>query len=276
MEELLENCSDATCEEALKQFQDAHASAFTSSGKPDHALSDFLLGKRRVALLGRMQRFRDQGEEMCSLAGKILFSLDKHEEAGVLFREARKIAEANGFFSVEFSACEGLGKLAIKEGRAQEGVELLQNALVAACLCEGEEKGTFYELSALISLTGALVQCAPVPQAMDKVEQLLPRLRELAHAKSGTDERLNSMELESYMYSALLHEARGRPEEAAREVRTMLDLVRENEGAVQDQAVQCKSILLAASLLIKVLDPETGEEELVKAVAVELAKMLGA
>jgi hypothetical protein len=58
-----------------------------------------------------------------------------------------------------------------------------------------------------------------------------------------------------------------------REVRTLLNLMRENEAAVQSIALGCTELLENASYNLKILDPVVGEEELVKAVAVELAKV---
>ena len=69
-------------------------------------------------------------------------------------------------------------------------------------------------------------------------------------------------------------QARGRPQEAAIEVRALLDLMREDEAAVQNlMAAACKELLETASLHLDILEPEVGEEELIKAVAVELEKL---
>ena len=68
-------------------------------------------------------------------------------------------------------------------------------------------------------------------------------------------------------------QARGKPQEAAREVRALLDLMRENETSVQMLAAQCAALLELASQHLTILDPEVGEEELIKAVAAELAKL---
>ena len=52
----------------------------------------------------------------------------------------------------------------------------------------------------------------------------------------------------------------------------LLDLVRDNEAAVQQLSV-FESVLRVASSQLQVLDPELGEEELIKSVAAELAKL---
>ena len=68
-------------------------------------------------------------------------------------------------------------------------------------------------------------------------------------------------------------QARGRPEEAAREVRALLDVVRENETAVQKIADSCSDVLKRAGGVLKVLRQEVGDEELIKAVAVAWDKL---
>ena len=56
-------------------------------------------------------------------------------------------------------------------------------------------------------------------------------------------------------------------------MRALLDLMRESKAAVQDLSDQCKMLLHSASLHLKILDPEHGEEELIKSVAAELAML---
>ena len=56
-------------------------------------------------------------------------------------------------------------------------------------------------------------------------------------------------------------------------MRALLDLMRKNEARVQTVAFQCQILLVNARDHLKILDPEVGEEELCKAVAVELAKV---
>ena len=68
-------------------------------------------------------------------------------------------------------------------------------------------------------------------------------------------------------------QARGKPQEAAREVRALLDLMRENQASVQGVAATCAIWLEQARQLLTVLDPEVGEEELIQAVAAELARL---
>jgi hypothetical protein len=69
-----------------------------------------------------------------------------------------------------------------------------------------------------------------------------------------------------------LVQARGRPEEAARDVRALLDLLRENKAPVQ-YFCAFQNLLRLASLQLKIFDPELGEVELIKSMAAEVAKL---
>jgi len=56
-------------------------------------------------------------------------------------------------------------------------------------------------------------------------------------------------------------------------VRALLDLMRENGASVQADLLHCQNLLQRASKHFQILDPELGEEELVKFVAAEMAKL---
>ena len=56
-------------------------------------------------------------------------------------------------------------------------------------------------------------------------------------------------------------------------MRALLDLMRENGASVQADLLHCQNLLQRASKHFQILDPELGEEELVKFVAAEMAKL---
>ena len=56
-------------------------------------------------------------------------------------------------------------------------------------------------------------------------------------------------------------------------MRALLDLMRENEAAVKTMLRLRQNVLRDASRHLKILDPEHGDEELIKSVAAELAKL---
>jgi len=92
-----------------------------------------MIEMRRFDLLGEMERFRDQGRALCHIA-HCHHSLGRPGEAARCFQRAPDIGAAHGFFSVECKTCEGLGYLEMREGRHQEGVDVLRNGLAGPCL----------------------------------------------------------------------------------------------------------------------------------------------
>jgi hypothetical protein len=174
IDELMQGQPDATCEVILRRFQNAHALGTKSTGSPHHSLPSIRLAEQLVDLLGKRQRFRDQGEEMCFLADN-LRAAGKRQEASLYCQKARKVGEAHGFFSVECRACLGLGQEKMEEGRHEEGLDLLRNALAAVPLSENEGYSTC-ELPALLWLIDALF----LTEAIDEVKQTPnPRLSTL-------------------------------------------------------------------------------------------------
>jgi hypothetical protein len=181
-------------------FSGGHSAAWDATGSTDHALAVVRLQDRRIELMGNMERFRDQGETMCG-AAECLFDAGKRQEAAGYFQRARDVGAAHGFFSVECKACRGLGIRAIGEGRHEEGVDLLRNALAASSLRENENDNIM-ELEVLAEFTDALFQT----HAIDEVEPLVLRYREAAMAESQKIGRVCYWELSSLYTSARLHE----------------------------------------------------------------------
>ena len=155
---MMEGAADEYCEKVLYIFSSAHALANCSmasawTGWCGHALSNIRLLGRRVELLGNLERFRDQGEVLCNIANQLrmvnsqeeatrfsmhqamlcvsLLVLDLPTEFFLhrFYNRARDVGAAHGFFSVECRSCLGLGQMAVDDGREEEGLELLRNAL---------------------------------------------------------------------------------------------------------------------------------------------------
>jgi hypothetical protein len=196
MEELMAHQSDHVCLTVLSCFSKAHRSGFNETCRKDHARSYGGLQERLIPLFGKLQRFRDQGEAMCNLSN-ILHLLGRNSEAATWHQRARDVGAAHGFFSLESAACMGLGRAATEEGRHEEGLALLRNALVAAELNELDDPS--FELHALESLIDALLKS----NSIDEVEPLVLRLREVAKAEP---EKEGVAEFNSLLFSAQLHE----------------------------------------------------------------------
>jgi len=255
-----------TSEWIIKTFKNAHLQGMNAKGTHFAAPAVARLEARRIELLGKMQRFRDQGEAMYGL-GNFLCFLKRNPEAEIWYLKAREVGAAHGFFSVESKACEGLGRLATDAGRQEEGLELLRNALAAAQLSEVDEEK--YEMRALEVLIYALFKS----HAIDEVEECVGRYREAAKVVSDSKGGFCLEELNFLFYSARLHEARGRPQESAGDLLALLNLMRENEEAVQSLSLPIRELLKHAILHLKILDSDAGEEELRKLVAAELSKV---
>jgi len=199
MEELMAfSRDDRDSSDILDDFCKAHRMGWQANGSEDHARSYVALEERRIPLLEKLQRFHDQGEAMCNIANILRF-LQRNSEAATWDQRARDVGAAHGFFSLESTACEGLGTAAMEEGRHEQGVALLRNALVAADLNELDHPK--YALIALQSLVEALF----TTNSIDEAEPLVLRHREAAQAVSEK-EGFCFMECDSLLFSARLHE----------------------------------------------------------------------
>jgi hypothetical protein len=128
--------ADAECDYILHTFSMAHMltmHAKLSRDQPSpmryHEIFRVELDGRRVQLLGNMERFRDMGELMCSITQSLKL-LGRNDAAAIYYQRARDVGAAHGFFSVESAACIGLGQDSVDQGREEEGLDLLRNALV--------------------------------------------------------------------------------------------------------------------------------------------------
>ena len=205
MEELVLWQSDDAKSETLESFATSHLLAWKETRNTDHACTYVPLCERRIELLGNMQRFRDQGDAMCGLSD-VLPLLGRHDDAVKWSTRAREVGAAHGFFTIESTACIGLGLAAIEDERYKEGLELLRNARVAAELNELDDPT--YELNALESLIESLFKANAMSDeehAMDEVESLLQRYKDMAKAESKKGE-FNFAELNAYHFCARLHE----------------------------------------------------------------------
>ena len=198
MEELMAHQSDDDCSFLLSVFSGAHQMGRQENGSKDHMRSFVGLVERWIPLLGKLQRFRDQGDAMCNLSD-ILRLLNRMSEAATWCQRARDVGAAHGFFSLECKACIGLGNVAMRGGRHEEGVALLRNALVAAELNELDDPN--YELIALQPLIFALFETNSIEEA----EPLVLRYREAARARSEKEGFCFSA-CHCLLFSARLHE----------------------------------------------------------------------
>jgi len=198
MEELMAGEPDDTCSEILKAFSGAHHFGFQETGSRDHARSFVGLEERRIPLQGKLQCFRDQGQAMCAAADSLL-TLQRDSEAATWYQRARDVGAAHGMFTIESTACIGLGMAAFNAGRQEEGRALMRNALVAAELNELDDPR--YELDAMTGLISTLF----LTNLIDEVEPLVLRFRETVMVQSEKT-GVSFAEFDSLHWSARLHE----------------------------------------------------------------------
>ena len=136
MGDLMDDQDDACCDHLLFLFATANFFMFSETSRSDQAIQVIKLKELRVQLLGKMQRFRDQGALMCEIAqfsaqccyseatyyGYDTAGMSSEVRSGITalftpgnaakyYQRARDVGAAHGFFSVECDACLGLGQV---------------------------------------------------------------------------------------------------------------------------------------------------------------------
>ena len=97
MEELMSFArSDLDYSLALSRFSNAHLLGFQANGQKENAIACAGLLERLIPILGKLQLFQDQGDEMCKLAD-ILRSLERTIESATWFKRARDVGAAHRF-----------------------------------------------------------------------------------------------------------------------------------------------------------------------------------
>jgi len=183
LEELLLTMDDARQSYLIYKF----AFANFTQGLLAKATSLF---QRRVQVLGKLERFREQGAGMCQV-GECFLLLNDAKGAETWYQNARKLGEKHGCYESEGRACLGLGRVELyMRGRLQEAEELLRHALSVLDFVDGKDE-TFErdikgELSNVLMQTGHYEEAGPLSQ----------RLRELAERASADPfERVEALKL---------------------------------------------------------------------------------
>ena len=137
------------------------------------------LFQRRVQVLGKRGRFREQGGDMC-LVGDCFRRLNDLKVAETWFQRARKLGEEHGCLETECAACLGLGRMEIfRDGRMQEAEELLRHALGVVEFVEGDCESLEADVNT------DLVRVLMATDRYEEAGPLIQRLRELAERASA-------------------------------------------------------------------------------------------
>jgi len=273
MDELLANPDDASKINVLHAFIRAYMHKDSEMGNTESNAKIDRIGERVVGLLGKLERFRDQGTTLHLLAEHLMMSR-QFPKAKKFLNRVRDIGAEHGFFGLEAKACHRLGNFAMLEGRKEEGMGLLRNALAASNL--DEEEDSTYAIHILESFTDLLFKAKEI----DEVEPLIPRYLEMGRAASLRSRHVRREELHSLILSVRLHETRGRHQEAERDFRVFLEKMR---GRDPRDSQSVKRFLAEAAMgseeeegfaPLRLLDQRTGNQQIVRAVMAQLQTLL--
>ena len=132
MEEMMELQPDDWCLKVLDNFIGAHRQGREAcTGKKEHGISVIGLEKRRVEILGKLERFQKQGELLFSIAQYHLVVCE-HAEATIYLSRSQAVGAEHGFVSIQCQAGAGLSLISMLEGRDAEGMEQLRISRLAA------------------------------------------------------------------------------------------------------------------------------------------------
>jgi tetratricopeptide (TPR) repeat protein len=181
LEGMLLTVDEVTHPGLISPFAEANFSLF-------HFAKAASLFQRRVQVLGKLERFSDQGADMYHV-GECFLHLYDAKQAETWFQKARKLGEKHGCYVVECSACLGLGRVELyMRGRLQEAEELFRHALSVLNFVEGNDE--FLERQSKVELAKVLLQT----DRYEEAGPLIQRIREFAErASAGPFQRAEAL-----------------------------------------------------------------------------------
>jgi hypothetical protein len=239
---------------------EAYKLGIESTGDPGnvYASATVPLLDEMAELQGKMNLFEDQGTSLCDLAhSKSLLMGFDNKDTVVCYKRASDLAARHFIPELQARACYGLGRIAKKHNEYEEAATLLRTAVDSAAGAEfGGEVFFVYEL----------VEVLFKLNSVDEAETLIQRCPLLIQQNTGPDFKgITPIHLSYHLLCARLHEARGKTKEAGCEVGKMIALVHANKSSIHDWRPILLGILEEAKKQLKILDPETGNKRLVKA-----------
>mmetsp|Transcript_47592 Transcript_47592/g.112960 ORF Transcript_47592/g.112960 Transcript_47592/m.112960 type:complete len:270 (-) Transcript_47592:42-851(-) len=185
--------------------------------------------ERRVEMLGKVQRFRDQGDAMCQVANCLQSAKDV-DGARKWLKKACYLAKENGYFSVECNASMLLGLQDLREERTPEGIEQLRYALTVTDFVEDKFTGIHLEVDIAGSICKALLRQTPhgdQTAVLAEVEPLVAQF-EKATYKATDPARLQTYEFRRHDMTAHVMERRGDKAGAEKQLQIIAKLARNN------------------------------------------------
>jgi hypothetical protein len=167
LEEMLLTAFESRHPELISSFATAHL-------VQGHYVEAASLFQRRVQLLGKLERFRDQGADMCQV-GECFLRLNNANSADAWYQKVRKLGEKLPCFELECTASLGLGRVEFyMRGRLQEAEKLLRHALTVVGFVEGKSESIERDIK--VALAKVLMQTG----CDEEAGPLIQRLRVLA------------------------------------------------------------------------------------------------
>ncbi|KAJ1474988.1 hypothetical protein T484DRAFT_3213394 [Baffinella frigidus] len=232
--EILETVSGELHPEMLDAFAVAHF-------KEKHFEKSAIFYEKSLPILGKMERYRDQGSNMCQI-GQCFSNINDTPRAVPWFNKARALGAQHGFFSVECGACLGLGRVEKMEGRMPGAEELMQHAFSVLGFVEVEGEREQLECSVTRDLAELLLET----ERYEEAGPLIQRLFELAEADEDKEAGFYR-KVGALGFAVRFHSRRRDVQQASKEMRALEGLLKRFPGA------GCEDILQRARTCIREL-----------------------
>ena len=171
------------------------------------------LFQRSVELLGKLERFSEQGTDMCHV-GDCFLQLGDAKGGEMWLQKARKLGETLGCYAVECNACYGLGRMELHlHRRLQEAEELFRHALAVVEFVEDERETIWLERDIKLGLVTVLLRT-------DRYEEAGPLSQRLCELAKRSDANPFHM-VEALQLVVRLQMRRGDVEQATKDVQVL-------------------------------------------------------
>jgi hypothetical protein len=218
----------------LEVFAVAYERAADATGEPHYAHDCLPMLREQIALYGKYEFFNLQVESICTLGRLLSMTLENKYDEQVIacYQQARDVWTAHRSAFAEFMTSVALGQIAHAQGRHADAINLLRAAVAASKVGNGKEsfaKMATREMDASSILIEVLLETG----AYDEAEAEALRFPSVLRTAFGFSPKgLVPMQLYAHLQLAQVHDARGRHNDMAREVRALITLANNNQDAI--------------------------------------------
>jgi tetratricopeptide (TPR) repeat protein len=183
-------------------FNMKHAFAEAHFAQRDYAKAACLY-ERCARDLEREQQFRDAAAALC-VAGHCFYNQEDAQGGETLFQRARDLGAQHGFYSTECTACLGLGRVALLQGRTQEAEHLFRVALSAVDFIEDIPNFPSTLLAKDVNIDLAMLLLTT-----DRFEDAGPSVQNLLDLSEAEPDPKNAVHFEARILALEFHSIRG-------------------------------------------------------------------